>query len=106
MDNNPLSYLSSAKLGVREQRWAGQLASFNFQILYHSAKSNPNADTLCPLHPPRTADLETIISGTQLPQTLKRAVQVRGPAASQAAVQALPLRWRLCRHQRTSVRPH
>lgn len=89
-ENNPLSYLSSAKHGAPEQRWAAQLASFNFEIRYRSGKSNTNADALSRLHPPSTADLETIISGTQLPQSLKRALQVRGPAACQAAVQALP----------------
>lgn len=30
MDNNPLSHLISAKLGGIEQRWAVQLAAFNF----------------------------------------------------------------------------
>ena len=29
-DNNPLSPLSSAKLGATEQRWVAQLASFDF----------------------------------------------------------------------------
>lgn len=31
-DNNPLSHLSSAKLGATEQRWAAQLAAFDFEI--------------------------------------------------------------------------
>lgn len=33
-DNNPLSYLNSAKLGATEQRWASQLAVFDFEIKY------------------------------------------------------------------------
>lgn len=33
-DNNPLSHLSSAKLAATEQRWAAQLASFDFEIKY------------------------------------------------------------------------
>lgn len=33
-DNNPLSYLQTAKLGAVEQRWAAQLASFDFVIKY------------------------------------------------------------------------
>lgn len=45
-DNNPLSHLSSAKLGATEQRWAAQLASFDFEIKYRSGRSNKNADTL------------------------------------------------------------
>ncbi len=45
-DNNPLSYLTSAKLGAMEQRWASQLASFDFEIKYRSERSNCNADAL------------------------------------------------------------
>ncbi|RXN39397.1 Transposon Ty3-I Gag-Pol poly [Labeo rohita] len=39
-DNNPLSHLESAKLGATEQRWAAQLAVFDFEIRYR-----PDADT-------------------------------------------------------------
>ncbi len=45
-DNNPLSHLTSAKLGATEQRWASQLAAFDFEIKYRSGKSNKNADAL------------------------------------------------------------
>lgn len=45
-DNNPLSLLSLAKLGALEQR------------------------------PPRTTDLEILVSGTSLPQPLQQALQV------------------------------
>jgi hypothetical protein len=45
-DNNPLKYLQTAKLGAVEQRWASQLASFKFDIVYRSRKSNANADAL------------------------------------------------------------
>ncbi|CAB4010089.1 Transposon Ty3-I Gag-Pol poly, partial [Paramuricea clavata] len=45
-DNNPLKYLQTAKLGAVEQRWASQLASFKFDIVYRSGKSNANADAL------------------------------------------------------------
>lgn len=45
-DNNLLSHWSSAKLGALEQRWAAQLASFDFEIRYRSGKSNTNADAL------------------------------------------------------------
>ena len=33
-DSNPLTYFHSAKLGALEQRWALQLAQFNFEIKY------------------------------------------------------------------------
>uniref|UniRef100_A0A671UA44 ribonuclease H n=1 Tax=Sparus aurata TaxID=8175 RepID=A0A671UA44_SPAAU len=45
-DNNPLSYLESAKLGAAEHRWAAQLAAFDFEIKYRSGRSNKNADAL------------------------------------------------------------
>ena len=51
-DNNPLTYFRSAKLGALEQRWASQLAQFNFDIQYRPGKINP-ADALSrmPLEP-------------------------------------------------------
>lgn len=78
-DNNPLSHLSSAKLGALEQRWAAQLASFDFEIRYRPGKSNTNADALSRLYPPRPVDRETLIAGTSLPLPLKQALQARGP---------------------------
>ena len=45
-DNNPLSYIQSAKLGATEMRWVAQLAQFNFQIFFRSGKCNTNADVL------------------------------------------------------------
>lgn len=33
-DNNPLSYLQTAKLAAIEQRWASQLALFDFELRY------------------------------------------------------------------------
>ena len=45
-DNNPLSYLNSAKLGALEQRWASHLAAFDFEIRYRPGRVNGNADSL------------------------------------------------------------
>lgn len=39
-DNNSLSFLSSAKLGATEQRWASQLVAFIFEMRYQSCRSN------------------------------------------------------------------
>ena len=46
-DNNPLTYLQTkSKLKAVEQRWAAELASFNFKIKYRAGKHNTNADAL------------------------------------------------------------
>ncbi len=45
-DNNPLSNFTTAKLGATEQRWAAELAVFDFKIQYRSGKDNQNADAL------------------------------------------------------------
>ena len=45
-DNNPLKYLRTAKLGAVEQRWAAELAPFNFSVEYRAGRSNANADPL------------------------------------------------------------
>lgn len=45
-DNNPLSHLKTAKLGAIEQRWAAELACFDFTIRYRAGRENVNADAL------------------------------------------------------------
>jgi transposase InsO family protein len=46
-DNNPLSYfLTTAKLGATESRWAAELAQFRLTIKYRPGKVNRNADAL------------------------------------------------------------
>ncbi|KAL2095353.1 hypothetical protein ACEWY4_010072 [Coilia grayii] len=60
-DNNPLSHLQTAKLGALEQRWASQLASFNFVIKYRPGRSNQNADALSRQY------LERFTFGTAVP---------------------------------------
>ena len=45
-DNNPLKYLRTAKLGEVEQRWAAELAPFNFSVEYRVGRSNASADAL------------------------------------------------------------
>ena len=45
-DNNPLSHPQSAKLGAMEQRWAAELALFNFKMKYRPGRANGNADAL------------------------------------------------------------
>ena len=45
-DNNPLCYIKSSKLGATQICWLCELALYNFDIVYHSGKSNLVADTL------------------------------------------------------------
>ncbi|KAJ8009963.1 hypothetical protein DPEC_G00069630 [Dallia pectoralis] len=45
-DNNPLVRLNTATLGAVEQRWAAQLANFQFELKYRPGVANKNADVL------------------------------------------------------------
>lgn len=87
-DNNPLSHLESAKLGAVEQRWAAQLASFDFELRYRSGKSNTNADALSRL--PRPGVKVSMAVGTPLPQPVREAVQCEPTQAFQSAVAVFP----------------
>uniref|UniRef100_A0A3B1JU25 Gypsy retrotransposon integrase-like protein 1 n=1 Tax=Astyanax mexicanus TaxID=7994 RepID=A0A3B1JU25_ASTMX len=62
-DNNPLSYLNSAKLGAAEQRWASQLAAFDFDIKYRPGRANGNADALSRQYTPSQSNCGTQIPG-------------------------------------------
>ena len=45
-DNNPLCYIKSSKLGATQIHWLSELALYNFDIIYHTEKSNLVTDTL------------------------------------------------------------
>lgn len=77
-DNNPLCHLQTANLGAMEQRWASELASFNFTLKYRPGRSNSNADALSRL------PLENASPGTVIPKQL-----VTGMGTLQAQVQAI-----------------
>lgn len=89
-DNNPLSHLSSAKLGATEQRWAAQLASFDFDLKYRSGRSNKNADALSRQHPPDPQEIKAMVPGTALPGPLQQALRLGPAEVSQAAITVLP----------------
>ena len=87
-DNNPLSYLQSAKLGALEHRWAAQLAAFDFEIKYRSGRSNTNADALSRQYM-TPSDLATgVLPGTPVPPVLQQVSHQ--PVASQSLISALP----------------
>ena len=46
MDNNPLVYVKTSKLGVAQIRWLSELALYDFDIIYRTGKSNLVADAL------------------------------------------------------------
>ena len=69
-DNNPLKYLSTAKLGAYEQKWASQLAEFDFEIKYRPGKQNVNADVLSRLP---SDILCECIQGSIIPPEIKSA---------------------------------
>ena len=48
--NNPLCYIKSSKLGAAQICWLSELALYDFDIVYHTGKSNLVADALshCP----------------------------------------------------------
>ena len=45
-DNNPLVYVKTSKLGVAQICWLSELVLYDFNIVYHTGKSNLVADTL------------------------------------------------------------
>ncbi|KAL2076346.1 hypothetical protein ACEWY4_028049 [Coilia grayii] len=88
-DNNPLSHLQTAKLGALEQRWASQLASFNFVIKYRPGRSNQNADALSRQY------LERFTFGTAVPGLGALAARLRGgPEGTQVQPDIRPWEWR------------
>lgn len=89
-DNNPLSHLSSANLGATEQRWAAQLASFDFEIKYRSGRSNQNADALSRQHPLGRLEVHTMVPGSLLPDSLQQAWSWGKAEVIQTAIAVFP----------------
>ena len=90
-DNNPLSYLNSAKLGATEHRWAAQLAAFDFELKYRSGRSNRNADALSRQFVSASSLAKHALPGTSVPVSLQQAAPYSSMTpATQAVVSALP----------------
>ncbi|KAL6489156.1 hypothetical protein MHYP_G00028970 [Metynnis hypsauchen] len=90
---NPLSYLQSANLGAVEQRWASQLALFDYEIKYRPDTANGNADALSRL-PAATDQASASIGGILVPLEVSLAANTTfGPqVALSLAVDAIPSR--------------
>ena len=94
-DNNPLSYLKSAKLGATEMRWASQLAQFDFQIKYRSGRSNSNADALSRHKNHAEETLQEVTHSTAMhdvhPISSPSGVTVRATMAAEAPTASLTI---------------
>lgn len=75
-DNNPLSHLATARLGATEQRWAAELAAFDFEVRYRSGKSNRNADALSRQDPTAGGIPEGLVGGSAVPASLHQAISM------------------------------
>lgn len=64
-DDNPLSYLQTAKLGATEHRWASELAMFDFEIKYRPGSANTNVDALSRL--PAPVSINAVALGLPVP---------------------------------------
>lgn len=94
-NNNPLSYLHTAKLAAVEQRWASELASFDFEIEYRPGTVNRNANALS--HLPIAQCTSAPLPGIAVPpQVAERHSQILGNVreltAHIMAVDAVPVR--------------
>uniref|UniRef100_A0A3B1KDF0 Gypsy retrotransposon integrase-like protein 1 n=1 Tax=Astyanax mexicanus TaxID=7994 RepID=A0A3B1KDF0_ASTMX len=93
-DNNPLSYLQSAKLAAVEQRWASQLALFNYELKYRPGTSNGNADALSRL--PADTDQSSVgVRGISVPPEVPLAdkeTASRSQVVISSTVDAIPSR--------------
>ena len=89
-DNNPLSYLQSAKLGATEQRWAAQVAAFDFEIKYRTGRSNQNADALSRLPACSQGLREQVWPTTPVPQVIQAVAAVGRVPVAQAVVSVFP----------------
>ena len=58
MDNNPLCYVKTSKLGASQIRWLSDLALFDFDIKYRAGRKNQVADALShhPLNPDSSSE--------------------------------------------------
>ncbi|XP_060780518.1 uncharacterized protein LOC132888512 [Neoarius graeffei] len=91
-DNNPLSYLHSAKLGATEHRWAAQLAAFNFEIKYRSGRSNKNADALSRQYMSGASLGEYVLPGTVVPTALQQLPVLPLESVTQCSMSVFPQR--------------
>ncbi|KAL7833635.1 hypothetical protein AOLI_G00285950 [Acnodon oligacanthus] len=94
-DNNPLSYLHTAKLRTTEQRWTLQLPAFNFTIKYHPGRSNQMHEILAinfTILKPASDGGENVLIVTDVFTKYTQAIPTRDQRASMVA-QVLIQHW-------------
>ncbi|XP_049332461.1 retrovirus-related Pol polyprotein from transposon opus [Astyanax mexicanus] len=92
-DNNPLSHLSTAKLGATEQRWVSQLSAFHYTVRYRSGRTNKNADSLSRQRMCVPEDLHnSAMGGVTLPLILQQQAREGAPVppVAQCSISAFP----------------
>lgn len=95
MDNNPLCYLQTAKLGAVEHRWVSQLAMFDFKTIYRPGLTNKNADALSRMaDAPTPCSIEEVAAGITVPAEIQTSFE--GPdkvvLTFSSAIDAVPNR--------------
>lgn len=83
-DNNPLSYLQSAKFGVVEHRWAQELAVFDFEIKCRPGPANHNADSLS--RQSHSQCTSSLFLGLKVPDEVHEQADCMPPVAPAVAV--------------------
>lgn len=95
-DNNPLSHLQTAKLAAVEQRWASQLAAFDFELKYRPGTANRNCDALSrQTYELAPQSISTLSAGITVPPELTNNTSKLGLptlTAITSAVDAIPVR--------------
>lgn len=90
-DNNPLSHLATAKLGATEQRWAAELAAFDFEVKYRAGKSNGNADALSRQNLVDKSVVGELAVSSKIPEALQQAISKGCPVqADMRTISTLP----------------
>ena len=120
IDNNPLTYVCTSRLGASQIHWLSDLALFDFEIKYRAGKSNQAADALSrrPVNPDSSSEssdndeewetvsygmvcqiLDHHLGSTKMPYNVKLEVQ-NNIADVDVANQSLGLTSSMCNYTR------
>ena len=84
-DNNPFCYIKSNKLGAAQIHWLSELTLYNFDIVYHTRRSNLVMDVLsCRLEVNKEVKKEAIPESNEECITVSYQVEDQGGCISSA----------------------